>query len=160
MADVSEVLTAFRAELVAAAIVRRPSETGTAGGPPPMHLSPIDGPPAPGQREGVENDPDLVLSLLYAGDVAAPSGYDAAQRQRIILDVRIRARDTTARRRGMAVASAITGRLIRPETNYGYGFMLGGRRVLEVSAEGGGPVSSSLAAGFDDLAKYRIEVPR
>lgn len=157
MADVSQIMGAFRAHLIDAGIVRRPSEPGPE---PPMFVSPIDGAPAPGEREGVENNAALMLSLLYSSDVAPATAYDAAISGRHVLDVRYRSASAEARRMGMALSAEVTRSLINPSTNYGYGFMLGGLWVLEVNVAGGGPISSSADRGFDDVVKYLVEAPR
>lgn len=162
MPDVTAVLTAFRVELITAGLVRRPSQVAT--GVPPMHVEPLEGPPAPGEREGVENDPDLVLSLMHSGGLSPANNYDAAIDRTVILDVRYRSRTTDALRRAEALDAAIRNRLIRPETNYGYGLTLAAGTPAELWAQAAavfgafGPIGRSRAAGYDHVAKYAVSV--
>jgi hypothetical protein len=168
MADVNAVLTAFRAELVAAGLVRRPSEPRAVGAtpPPPMVNEPPEGPPGPGDDlgDGLNGDPDLVLSLIGSGEVTPANSYDAAAARTLTLDVRYRSKTASALRRAEALDAAIRARLIRPETNYGYGFILADGTpaallVQAVTVFGGfGPISRSRAGGYDHVAKYAVVV--
>lgn len=166
MADVTAALSAFRAELVAAELGRIP---GVAGAANPVFIEPLGGPPAPGELEDpVEDDEDLILSLLHSVDVSAATNYDAAAAGRHVLDLRYR---TAARERaniGLRMANALDAairrRLFRPETNYGYGFELGAGEagalwVQSVGVWGGlGRISYTPADGYDLVAKYLVEV--
>lgn len=156
MADVAQVLTAFRAELIAAGLVRRPTDAGAA---PPMVIMPAEGAPAPGEAEGIV-DTGLILSILHGGNLSEATGYEAAQRRRVVVDVRYRSKINADLRAAMALDVAVINRLIRPATNYGYGFVMGGLFVHAVGVWAGlGPVSSSKGQGFDEVAKYLVEVP-
>lgn len=167
MAGVTEVLTAFRAELVAAGLVRRPSEP-PAGAPPapPMVNEPVDGPPGPGDElgDGLHDDAELVLSLLHSGELTPADNYAAATERIYTLDVRYRSKSAAALRRAEALDAAIRDHLIRPETNYGYGFILAegleaALLVTVVGVFGGfGPIGRSRAAGYDHVAKYAVGV--
>lgn len=173
MADVNAILAAFRADLIAAGLVRRPSEPEPVGAPP-MHVEPVEGPPAPGEREGVEDDPDLVLSLMHSGDLAEGTGYAAAAQRRTVLDVRYRSRTAGALQRAAALDATIRRHFTRPQRNYGYGFLMapdlivdegqptersGALWVQELGVWGGmGPVGRSRAAGYDHVAKYVVIV--
>ena len=160
MADVNRILAAFRADLIAAELVRRPSE-GPAGRPP-MHVEPIEGPPAPGEREGGEDHATLVLSLIHAGDLTPADNFDARLGRVAILDVRYRAKTSAALRDAAALDAAIVARMLAPERNYGYGFVLadGTDAALAVQSVGvfGGfsPVSRSKSTGYDHVAKYAV----
>jgi hypothetical protein len=164
MADVTAVLTAFRAELDAAGLVRRPSTDDVAR--PPLIVEPLEGPPAPGDDlgDGLYGDPELVLSLLHSGELTPSSGYSAATERVYTVDVRYRSKTAAALRRAEALDTAIRDRLIRPETNYGYGFILAegtaaALLVTMVGVFGGfGPISRSRAAGYDHVAKYAVGV--
>lgn len=159
MTDPTAVLTAFREELIEADLVRRPS---AAGARPPMHVEPIEGAVGPGDREGVEDDAELVVSIFAGGDLAEADGYDAATRRRTTIDVRYRSASSSALRRAFALDAAIRGRLIRPETNYGYGFELGSAAPVWAQAVGVwgglGPLGRGKGVGFDHVAKYLVEV--
>lgn len=163
MADVTAILTAFRAELDAAGLVRRPT---TDDARPPLVVEPLEGPPGPGDDlgDGLYGDPDLVLSLLHSGELAPTNGYGAATERVYTVDVRYRSKTASALRRAEALDAAIRDRLIRPETNYGYGFVLaegaaGALFVTMVGVFGGfGPISRSRAAGYDHVAKYAVGV--
>lgn len=156
--DAGAVLTAFREELIAAGLVRRPS---AAGAQPPAHIEPLEGAVAPGDRSGVEDDGELVVSLFHSGDLSEATGYDAATRRRTVIDVRYRTPTNAGERRAMALDAGIRGRLIRPETNYGYGFELGTAGALWVAQAalwgGLGPISRGAGTGLDLVAKYLIE---
>lgn len=158
MPDAGAVLTAFREELVAAGLVRRPSEAGAA---PPAHIEPLEGAVAPGDRAAPENDAELVVSIFHSGDLSEPNGYEAAQRRRTVIDVRYRASTNAGERRIMALDGAIRARLINPATNYGYGFVIGTAAPLSVyqaALWGGlGLVQRGAGVGLDFVAKYLIE---
>lgn len=162
MADVTAVLSAFRLELVNAGLVRRAS---TAGALPPVLIEPEDGARAPGEAEDpVEDDANLVLSLFHSGTLSPASNYDAALASGYVLDVRYRTRPApganAALRAANALDKAIGARLIRPATNYGYGFTLGGTLwVQRVAVYAGlGRISSSRERGHDLVAKWLVEV--
>lgn len=160
MADVNEVLTAFRHELVGRGLARKPDEAGIL---PPAHIEPEDGAPAPGDREGVENDDKLVVTLTGSDlGEAAGNGY----RRRVIVDVRYRAKGTAGLKRGRELDAAIADLLVH-NANYGLDYQLGafagrpGVRVLQALIYSGlGRISASAERGYDDLAKYLIEVER
>lgn len=165
MADVTAILSAFRVALIDAGLVRRASEADPVG-KPPMHVEPLEGPPAPGEREGTENDPELVTSLLHGGDLSEV-GYDAAIQRRAVVDVHYRTvgagvagvSPSAALRKAVELDAAIRNLLIRPETNYGYGFDLGDLRVHQVATWAGfGQVSRSRAAGYHHKASYVVIV--
>lgn len=167
MPGVTDVLTAFRAELITAGLVRRPSaEPIGAPPPPPMIVEPPEGPPGPHDDlgDGLIGDPDLIVSLIGGGEVTPANSYDAAASRTVTLDVRYRSSSAAALRRAEDLDGAIRARLIRPETNYGYGFTLaeGTPAALLLQAfavfAGFGPISRSRAAGFDHVAKYAITV--
>jgi len=162
MADVTAILSAFRLELVNAGLVRRASEAGAA---PPMLIEPSGGARAPGEAEAaVEDDPNLVLSLFHSGDVTPATNYDAALSRGTVLDLRYRTRPepgaNAALRTANALDAAIRNRLIRPATNYGYGFMLGGTLWCQRAGVWGGlgRVSASRETGHDLVSKFLIEV--
>lgn len=67
MADAAQLMEAFREELVDAGIARAPT---VAGPLPPVWLAPEGGANAPSDKQGVENNNDLVLSVFYAGGQA------------------------------------------------------------------------------------------
>lgn len=158
MPDNSAILTAFREELIAATLVRRPSDAGAGV---PCHVEPLGGPPAPGEREGEEDHPTLVVTLLDAG-TWGEDNYSAGGRRRMTVDVHSRAATSAALREAMALEAAIVGRLIRPETNYGYGFTLGTAAALfchQATPNGGGPLGLSVrGVGYGRLAKWVLEV--
>jgi len=154
MADVNDVTTAFRQELVTAGLVRRPS---TAGSLPPMHVEPVEGAPAPGEREAPEDDATLAVTLRLSGELGeAP--FDS-YRRRVVLDVRYRSKTTAGLKRARVLDAAIRQRIVnRPD--YGLGWIMGGT-VLVLSSTlfaGLGPIGSDPAQGYDELAKYALEV--
>lgn len=157
MPDASAVLTAFRAELVEAELVRRPSEA-TPAGAPPMHVEPREGAPAPGEREGVEDDPGLVLSLFHGGDLAEDL-FDT-YRRRTVAEVRYRSATNADLRRAMALDAAVRAHFTGYERQYGTGFTIaGGLFVLSFGVLGGfGPISRSREAGFVNGSRFVLEV--
>lgn len=86
MSTVTDLLTAFRNELVAEQLVRKASQANPAGRPP-MFVQLDGGAPAPGEREGVENDPELITTIFAGGDF--PPATDGALR-RSTVDLRYR----------------------------------------------------------------------
>lgn len=159
MADAAEILTAFREDLIELELVRRPSEAGPR---PPMHVEPVEGAPGPGEREGIEDDAGLVVSLFNGGELGEGTGYEAAIRRRQVVDVRYRGKDNAAVRRIFALDAAIRASLVTPARNYGYGFELGTAApvfVHQAAVWGGlGPLGRGRDTGFDFVAKYLLEV--
>lgn len=164
--DDARILTAFREELIAAGLVRRPTEAGPAVGPPyPMRIESAEGAAAPGELGDGEHDHDeLVITLTLDGDVAPVNNYDANTRRRAVLNLAYRSAGNTALQKAMALDAAITARLISPATNYGYGFNLGTVAAIfahEAGVFGGfGPVSRGRGVAFHHAAKYLVETTR
>lgn len=154
MSDTATILTAFRDELVTAALVRKAS---VAGALPPAHVEPIEGAPAPGDRRAPEDHATLVLSLFHDGDLAEDP-FDA-YRRRTIIDVRYRAKNTAGLKAAAALDASIRARLTEQARNYGNGFVMGGTvLVLSAGVWGGfGPIARSKAGGYVNGAKYMIE---
>lgn len=162
MASPTDVLSAFRLELVVAGLARRASQAGAG---PPVLVEPTDGARAPGEAEDpVEDDPNLVLSLFHDGDVSPADNFDAAATRRVVVALRYRTRPepgaSAALRAVYTLDASIRARLIRPANNYGYGFLLGGILWAQsVGVFGGlGRVSSSRETGHDLVAKYVVDV--
>lgn len=172
MPDSSDILTAFREELITAGLVRRP---GVAGPLHPAHIERRGGTPAPGEGEGDEVDPLLVIGIRGSTELAEATGYEAAQRRRLIIDVLYRPSAAKANAQAavhelMALDAGIRARLFRPETNYGYGFELGGGTPIagggvtapiwthQAALWGGlGKIGAGPGGTDDHLAKYMIE---
>jgi hypothetical protein len=156
MTPLTDIVGAFRIDLVAAGLVRRPSEA--APDAPPLHIEPADGAPAPGEREGVEDDDALVLSVFVSE--LAETNFDGALRRRAILELRYRPFDQAALMDAQALDAAIRARLLDPARNYGYGFDLGGIYCHQATPFAG---LSTIArargnAGAGDLsAKWMLE---
>lgn len=163
MPDGTEVLAALREELIAAALVRRPSEGANATGSPyPLVIEPYDGPPAPGELGDDEVDHnELVVSAFYAGGLGAADGFEASTRKVHSIDLRYRSKGMAALRAAMDLDAAIRARIIRPETNYGYGWVMGTAAPLFVHQATPigdfAPLSRSRDRGFDHVAKWWIE---
>lgn len=155
MPDSSAIATALREELIAAGLVRHPS---TPGALPPLIVQPRDGAPAPGDRDAPEDDPTLVVSLLFSGELgeAQLDGY----RRRTVLDVRYRSVTTAGLKRAHALDAAIRNRLVnRPDL--GLGWTMGAANpivVLSSSLFGGLSPITSGPEGTDEVAKYMFEV--
>lgn len=158
MPDDSAILTAFRAELLEAGLVRRP---GDAGPLPPAHVERKGGTPAPGEGEGAEVGAELVVGIRASGELAEGTGYEAAQRRRLVIDILYRASSSAGARATMALDAAVRARLFRPATNYGYGFTLAPASaplfVFEAAMFGGLGLIGEEAGVVDRLAKYLIE---
>lgn len=167
MADAAQVMTALREELIAAGLVRRPTEGANANGQPyPLAIEPPDGPPAPGELKATLGDDavehtELVVSILAAGGFAPATAFEARSAAKRSFDLRYRTRTAGALRLAMALDIAIRGRLIRPETNYGYGFQMGAAApvwVHEATPIGElAPLGRSRELGYDHVAKWVIE---
>lgn len=159
MATANQVLTALRNELVAAGIVRKPSAAGPL---PPMHVEPDDGAPAPGEREAPEDDATLVITLTLSGELGE-TVLDA-YRRRVVVDVRYRSRSTAGLKRARDVDAAIRTRLVSGRPDYGLGWNLdenGAAPVFVLSSQvfaGLGRISATAASGYDEVAKYMLEV--
>lgn len=164
--DPARVLTAFREELIAAGVARRPSGPGsnTTNAPYPFVIEPREGAPAPGELSDEENDhAELVVSLILGGEVAPFDPYDDTVRRRVIVDVRYRSADNAALRKATALDEAIKQRLNRVETNYGVGFVMGTVATVNVHAAqrwaGFGPISRGRDRAYDHVSKWLFEVP-
>lgn len=158
MPDTNVILSAIRQELVNAGLVRRP---GTAGAAPPMVLEPVEGAPAPGELDGVENDATLIVTLRLSGDLA--EGPLDTYRRRTVVDVVYRSKTTAGLQRARTLDAAIRRRLV-PHDQLGEARTIGagGATPLDVLSiqlfAGLGRVSSSAAAGYTDRAAYAVEV--
>lgn len=64
-----DLLKHLRDYLIANGVGRDPR---VAGAEPPIWLNPRDGAPAPGEKNGVENDAAAMISLFNTGGVVAP----------------------------------------------------------------------------------------
>ena len=65
----SRVLTESRAHLVSAGVVREPR---VAGSDPPCWIEPRGGAPDPGDRSGVEDSTEAVVSIFRSGGIVQP----------------------------------------------------------------------------------------
>lgn len=177
MPNVNDVLSAFRLamlelELGGAALYRKGSDP-TAGGAHPIHIEPAAA-LAPGDAEAPGDDPLVIVSLFRGVELGEATGYDAATRRRVVVDVRYRsgssdpdqaAATRSSGLRRVGVLDAILARhLLAPERNYGYGFMLGGAGGIFAHAvtiwAGLGPISRARGQANDDVAKYLVECAR
>jgi hypothetical protein len=162
MPTANDVLTCLRQELVNAGLVRK---AGVAGVLPPMHIEPVGGAPAPGERPAPEDDAELVTTIDLSSTLGeAP--FDA-YRARFIVDVHYRSKGTDGLQRARTLDAAIRNRLVnRPD--YGLGWVMGagapvplagGLLLLSSTLYGGlGPVSRDPGQGAHDLAKYAFEI--
>lgn len=175
MPDAGKVLTAVRQELVLAGLVRPPS---VAGALPPMHVEPIDGAVAPGDRTDPRTGPSVeeaagpdtpVASLMLDGDIAGPT-FDTGRTS--VVSVRYRGMTSASLRAIHALDAAIRDRLVERADpllagngRYGLGYMLGtggpGAAVFarQVTVFAGlSRLAASRSSGFDLVAKYAVEV--
>lgn len=161
MPDSTAVLTALRDELVSRGLVRKATVAGaqsSTGAAPPCHVEP-NAPPAPGEREGLEDDASLAVTIRLSTEL----GEEAfAYRRRIVIDVIYRSLGTGALKRARALDAAIRSALVDGRPDYGLGWTMGSAApvlVLQSSVYGGlGPVSRDPAQGATDQAKYAFEV--
>jgi hypothetical protein len=155
MADVNQLATAIREELVAAGLVRRPD---TVEDLPPLIIEPRGGAPAPGDRDAPEDHPDLVVTLTFSGDISELPRD--TYRRRSVFDVRYRSKGTAGLQRAHALDAAIRGHLVN-RNDFGLGWTMGtDHPVFILSSQmfaGLGRIGST-AEGFDELAKYLFEV--
>ena len=165
MPDSTAILTALRDELVTEGLVRRATTAGAQSStpaPPPCHVEPI-APPAPGEREGDEDDATLAVSLRLSSTFGELP-FDS-YRRRVVIDVVYRSKTTDGLKRARALDAAIAEAIVnRPD--YGQGWVMGSGGssgspvfVLSSSIYGGlGPVSRDASQGATDVAKYLFEV--
>lgn len=78
--DEQVLLSGFRNYLVAQGLVRKPS---VAGAVPPLWIEPQDGVPAPGEKQGTEDDAHRVLGVFYTAGLA-PRPYEKEYRTRFV----------------------------------------------------------------------------
>lgn len=156
VAQSTRLLSALRAELVTAGLVRRPSDAGAL---PPLFIEPIDGPPAPGEREAPETDGTLVVTARLSSELG--EGPGDSWRRRIVVDLVYRSTGTAGIIAGRALDEAIRERLVHG-ADYGMGVLLDEAgspvRVLQFTVFGGiGPVAQE-GGVRTELAKYLAEV--
>lgn len=153
----TDLLSALRAELVARGLVRKPSAGGAGV---PLHVEPLDGPPAPLEREAPEDHARLVATIMGGGELAAPA-FEAGRR-RVVITVHYRSVGTRGLMDGRALDDAIRKALVdRPDHGFGYTLADGTAAavwVLQASVYGGlGPVSRD-RDGSHERAAYVLEV--
>lgn len=151
MTDVNEIATAIHEELTAAGLVRRP---GDAGPLPPLIIEPRGGAPAPGDRDAPEDDPSLVVTLTFSGDIS--EGPLDGYRRRSVFDFRYRSAGTAGLKRARTLDAAIRARLVDR-----YGWTMGTDHpvyVLSSSMFGGLGKIAVRPDGTDEAAKYVFEV--
>lgn len=159
MPDTNDVLRAFRRELISAGLVRHPSVDAM---PPPLVLEPEGGARSPGDRNDVEDDPNLVITAVLGGDVA--EGPTTAFRRRTVITVRYRSAGTTGLVSGRELDAAIRAR-VAGRLDYGLGWTMGetidepGIVVLSSAVFAGlSPIPREPGQGFDEAARYVFEV--
>jgi hypothetical protein len=141
-----DLLGAFRQHLVDQGLVRKASVA--VPGKRPVFVEPADGAPAPGEREGVENDDVTMISLFVGGDIAGAAfeGFIAKS----TIDVRYRTHDA---QEVLDLAAAVRLAIVDQ-----WDWLMGGLRVIE-SREWAGVqrVGSSAAQGYDFVHKFYFE---
>lgn len=155
--DSTDVLTALRNELETAGLVR---DANTAGSLPPLFIEP-EAAPAPGEREGTENDQNLMVSADL--DVTLGAGPFEAGRPRIVIRLRYRARTTIGVIRARRLDAAIVNRIAnRPDGGLGWVMDEGGTHpvlVLSCQVYGGlGKIGVTEDGVVDQVARYMFEV--
>lgn len=172
MADGSAILSAFRQELINAALVRAPS---VAGALPPAHVEPINGAVAPGDREPPEEaqGPDTPVVSLFYEEV----NVEAFNTARVgVVAVHYRGMTTAALRAVHALDAAVRARLVErldpalaaAGGQHGLGYFAGagapslpapGLWVRQASVFAPlGRLSESKATGYHRVARYALEV--
>jgi hypothetical protein len=153
MPNSADVVNALRDHLVAAGIVRK----GNVAGPlPPMVLDPLQGAPAPGELEGIVNDPDLLITARPGGDLtpAPPDGWLL----QTTVDVIYRGKHSD---RIAAVDAAITAELFLPGGMCKTAWMMGPLQMIETRIWAGMQrLESSKAAGYTYITKVYAETYR
>lgn len=160
MADITAILKAFRNELILRGIVRHPSNAGPL---PPLFVEPHGQAPAPGEREGPEDDANLLITASFSGDL--PETSRDAYRRRTIIDVRYRSKGNGGLQRARAVDAQVFDVMAHRE-DYALGWVMaeGDPAELAVLETGSfaalGRIGADPAYGFDELAKYYVEALR
>jgi hypothetical protein len=146
MPELPLLIDAVRDYLIAEDVVRDPRTPGEA---PPCWRSPRYGVPAPGEGEGDEVGPDVVVGLFPATGIAREP-YDASVLRTDGLDVRIRSRTAPA---GIRVDDAIREVLVDKRALQ----LVPELRVVEVRLERPLGLIVSDEQGYDYVAGYLIE---
>lgn len=150
MPNNAQILSAFRQELVDRSLVRKPPSAGSA---PPMFIEPEGGAPAPGEKSGVENDAELILTVKSGGDIPSPT-YSGFIRDTTI-DCYFRAARGKAMR-PMQLEPVINAAIVDQ-----WAWTMGGIYVLESSLYSGlQEVRLAEGDGTTWVAKYRIQTYR
>lgn len=151
--NTTTVLTALRAHLIAAGLVRKGS---VAGALPPLVLDPVAGPPAPGELEGIFGDPDLVITARPGGDFppAPPDGW--LLKATIDLIYRGHASDQIA-----TVDAAILAEMYLPGGMAKTAWLMGGLQMIETRSWAGlQRLAGTRGEGFTYVSKLYVETYR
>lgn len=153
MPDSADILTALRAHLAGAGIVRPANAVGAA---PPFVLDPLEGPAAPGELEGIHNDPNLIITARPGGDLA-PGPADGWLLQTTV-DVIYRGK---ASDQIMAVDAQIVAEMFLPGGMAKTAWLMGGLQIIESRVWAGlQRLGSSKGQGFTYITKLYFETYR
>ena len=149
------LLSALATYLVTNDVGRHPSRAGAL---PPIFLDPVRGAPAPGEREGTENDADLMLTLSPGGDIPPPYGQGVI----LMTTVDVRYRGRTAPRI-YETDARVFDLLAAGDGGVGakHGWDMAGLYVIESRQWAGlGRIGGEGGQGFDYRAAYYFEIYR
>lgn len=156
----NELLTAIRRHLIDADIVRSPATADP--DLRPCFVEPVNGAPAPGEREGTEDDALAMLSISLSTTLGELP-FDT-YRRRFSIDFRYRSRGTAGLKAARALDAAIRAELIGRD-DYAFGYVLAegtADALLILSASEWSPLSKLQTdpnGGQTDIAKIVFEIP-
>jgi hypothetical protein len=150
MPNQAQLLDAFRKELIALDLVRRPP---VAGSEYPLFVEPEGGAPAPGEREGTEDNADMILTAKSGGDI--PSAAFSGFIREATIDLYLRA----------AKGKAMLPMQLEPQINAAivdkWAWTMGGLYVLESGLYAGlQEVRNAPGDGTTWSVKYRFQIYR
>lgn len=139
------LIDSVRTFLIAQGVVRDPR---TAGSAPPCWRNPRNGVPAPGEGDGVEVGPTVVVGIFQATGVAREP-YDASVLRTDGLDIRIRSTTAPA---AIQLDDSIRALLMDKRA-----ITLGSLPIVECRLERPLSLVASDEQGFDFVAGYLVE---
>lgn len=147
----TQLLPNLRAYLTVAGIGRAPGTVDARDGVYPLWLDPRGGVPAPGEKAGAEDDPNVVLGAFQVSGIAR-AAYDASYLRTDAVDIWVRAR--------LAPFAYDVDDRLRDVLSDKRAYSLGVLTILESHLFRPLQLLSSDANGYTFTTQYTFERPR
>ena len=153
MPNTKDVLTNLRQHLVNQGVVRKAS---TAGSLPPMFVELPEGAPAPGEREGAENDAEIMVTVFAGGDI--PHRFGEGTLFKSTVDVHYRTAANKAQR-ALDLDASIRSQMVDPILGVKLNWTMATLLVIESRIWAGlQPIGASAAQGHHFVTKFYFEI--